>query len=136
MRLLLFILMIMIVGCSSEKVEKPDAITKADLILKQSEIGIMNAEVVSQKSDSATRVYVVQQINKISALSKVKTLVKETFIEKLIYKTDTLFIETKKNFWGKSKVSAVKKEGQSEVVDTTTTLIDTTQTVIDTLNQN
>jgi hypothetical protein len=94
-----------------------------DSVIENSKIGLDSAAIVSVKSDSVTKEKVTKVINNIQYLTreveKYKeielTLRKTVATEKIIYKTDTVFIEKKKNFWGKEKTNTTVKS--DSVVD-------------------
>lgn len=127
MRVLLF-LSLFIISCTSNNIYESNTETlgKVDSIINQSNEGIADAEIISTKSDSATKVYVIKKVQELKYLNTLKKIQQVSVIEKIITKTDTVYIETKKNFWGKSKVSKMvsKDENFKEAYDTLTTSID------------
>jgi hypothetical protein len=66
-------------------------------------------------------------VNKYRDISKNEVLA----TEKIIYKIDTVYIETKKNFWGKEKTNTVVKS-DSSITEKTDTI--TKQVVVDSLS--
>lgn len=128
MRVLLF-LSLFIISCTSNNVHESNTETldKVDSIINQSNEGIVDAEIIAAKSDSATKIYVIKKVQELKYLNNLKKIKQVSVIEKIMIKTDTVYIETKKNFWGKSKVSKMisKDENFKEAYDTLTTSIDT-----------
>lgn len=106
--------------------------TKTDTLLLESDMVIKNAETSSKKIDSVTNETSEKLNDNIEVLNntinnyKIQTQkIKSVSIkEKIIYRVDTIFIETKKNFWGKTKksVSSVSDSSvnQNESVSDTT----------------
>lgn len=103
---------------------------EADKVLEDSQKHFDTAIVVYHQSDSVAKERVVQIVKEISYLNveveKYKDVLKNQTVatEKIIYKVDTVYIETKKNFWGKEKTNTTIKS-DSLVTEK-----------IDTLNQN
>ena len=127
----LLIVCLLLAGCGTQtetEVEAPKATSTADL-LNTSDSVIANAERSSQILDSVTTVTTEKVHNNIKVLTntitnyetKIKAATKTITVEKVIH--DTVYIETKKSFWGKTKTNVTTKSdstiGQSEIVDTT-----------------
>ncbi len=127
----LLIVCLLLAGCGTQtetEVEAPKATSTADL-LNTSDSVIANAERSSQILDSVTTVTTEKVHDNIKVLTntitnyetKIKAATKTITVEKVIH--DTVYIETKKSFWGKTKTNVTTKSdstiGQSEVVDTT-----------------
>lgn len=130
MKKLLTILVILFVSCSSKETVK-DVPVVLDTLISKSQLSIDSAVKINYKSDSTTKIFVVKKVKEISYLQNLVKAYEQKFNTiktsevQTIYKVDTVYIETKKNFWGKSKVSTSKKEGQPDIIDTTKTVIDT-----------
>ena len=129
----LLIVCLLLAGCGTQtetEVEAPKTTSTADL-LNTSDSVIANAERSSQILDSVTTVTTEKVHDNIKVLTntitnyetqiKTATKTKTITVEKVIH--DTVYIETKKSFWGKTKTNVTTKSdstiGQSEVVDTT-----------------
>lgn len=103
---------------------------EADTVLENSQKHFDTAMAVYHQSDSAAKEKVVKIVKEINYLNheveKYKEVIKASTVasEKIIYKVDTIYIETKKNFWGKEKTNTTIKS-DSLVTEK-----------IDTLNQN
>ena len=106
--------------------------TKTDTLLFESDIVIKKAELSSKKIDSVTNETSEKLNDNIDVLNstinnykiqaqKIKSV---SIKEKIIYKVDTVFIETKKNFWGKTKKSVSSVSDSS--VNQTESVSDTT----------
>lgn len=128
-------------SCSNSEVE-PEII-EVDSVLLNSEQHLITSDSIQKKSDSTTKAQVIKVIREFKYLTneveKFKTErvqlmnVQNLTTEKIIYRIDTVYIETKKNFWGKEKTSTSVKSDSS-----TTTNVDsiiTTSEKIDTLLQ-
>jgi hypothetical protein len=95
--------------------------SKIDSIIEKSKNNFEVAALVSNKSDSATNKTIYKIIKEIGYLTtevnnykKINLLSKEVVsTEKIIYKIDTVYIETKKNFWGKEKTKTSVKSDSS-----------------------
>ena len=123
MKKLLPIFILFLISCKSDVEEIVLEPLVLDSVIENSKIGLDSAAIVSVKSDSVTKEKVTKVINNIQYLTreveKYKeielTLRKTVATEKIIYKTDTVFIEKKKNFWGKEKTNTTVKS--DSVVD-------------------
>jgi hypothetical protein len=131
------------VSCTSKK---PEAVTeepsKADSILEISRDHFDSAVVVSKKSDSAASKTIYKIIKEIGFLTnvvekykQVEQLKKQTLSsERIVYITDTVYIETKKNFWGKEKVKTSVKSDSSVEFSIDSNITESIE--IDTLQKN
>jgi hypothetical protein len=129
MKKLLFILAIFCVGCSNEQfsVEVPST---ADIALQKSAESVASAHRVSVKSDIATKKQITKVVFKIKYLTneivKFKTerltLISQLSTVKEKVRIDTVYIEKKKNFWGKEKTNTTVKSDSlvNEKIDSTT----------------
>jgi hypothetical protein len=143
MKKLVLILGLFLFSCNNQEefVVEP---VEVDSVLIKSQQNLVTSDSVQKKSDSTTKEQVIKVIRDFKILTnevmKYKTervqlmSLQNVSTEKIIYKIDTVYIETKKNFWGKEKTSTSVKSDSS-----TTTLIDSTINLsekIDTLNLN
>jgi hypothetical protein len=128
MRKLLLLSALFLFSCKDEGYEIVDEkITEADNILENSQKHFDTAVIVYNQSDSAAKEQVVKIVKEISYLNteveKYKEVLKNQTIatEKIVYKIDTVYIETKKNFWGKEKTNTTIKSDSiiTEKTDTT-----------------
>ena len=84
---------------------------EVDNILENSQKHFDTAVIVYKQSDSVAKEQVVKIVKEISYLNteveKYKEVLSKQTIatEKIVYKIDTVYIETKKNFWGKEKTN-------------------------------
>ena len=122
-----------LISCGTNE-PKESVPTKTDTLLEQSDIVIKNAEGSAKKIDSVTNVTSEKLNNNIEVLTKTidnykveSQKIKTTIKEKIVYKTDTVFIETKKNFWGKTK---------KNVTTTSDSSVNLSESVSDTLINN
>lgn len=105
MRLIAFILLIVITGCSNNEIINDNVIADASVdtasveyLLDKSNNNLHKAEICLKKSDSTAEKIVEHKIYEKQLL---KQLAKQT---NTIVIKDTVYIETSKNFWGKKKV--------------------------------
>jgi hypothetical protein len=115
-----------------------------DTLLLNSEKNLLTVDTLDKKTDSITKDKVVKIVTEIKFLNKevekfrTEKLTLENKLkvvsEKVIYRIDTVFIETQKNFWGKKKtVTSVNSDSLvSEKLDST----EISSEKIDTLNHN
>ena len=109
---------LVIAGCSSEKVVDPIEvkIAEADSIIAHSQEVIEQAFIVNEKADSTVRVDVSKVVNEIKAMNlEVQNLKAIQKIEKV--RIDTVYIETKKNFWGKEKTKTTVVSDSTVIID-------------------
>lgn len=141
MRKIILLISLFLFSCSQNEnlIENENT---TDTILLNSEKNLQVADTVSQKSDSLTKGKVNNIIKQIIYLSyeveKYKTekltLEKQLKVvnEKVIYRVDTVFIETQKNFWGKKKTTTTVNS-DSSVIESLDSLQSSSEK-IDTLN--
>ena len=129
MKKLLFILAILSVGCSNQEIGI-EAVSTADIALQKSAESVASAHQVSVKSDIATKKQITKVVFKIKYLTneivKFKTerltLINQLSTVKEKVRIDTVYIEKKKNFWGKEKTNTTVKSDSlvNEKIDSTT----------------
>ena len=138
------LLLFLFVSCNNPKndLQWEDINDKSDSVLMKSNKDILDADTIQRKSDSSTKVKVFKVVTQIKYLTKEVEKFKTERInlmnelklskENVIVRIDTVFIETKKNFWGKEKTSInVTSETKStEIIDS----VLSEKKVIDTLN--
>lgn len=112
---ILGLLILLIVGCSSPEIENEDSYEKIDSIIHNSEINIIRSDSVNRESEKVITQKVNQTVAKIENLEEEVKVAKSTV--RTVTKIDTVYIETKKNFWGKTKVNTTIKSDSTEVVD-------------------
>jgi len=117
----------LLVGCTTNT-EAPE-VTNTDSLIAVSDSVAASAAHSNQVLDSVTTVTAEKVTDNIQVLTntitnyetKIKAATKTITVEKVI--RDTVYIETKKSFWGKTKKSITTTSDssidQSEVVDTT-----------------
>jgi hypothetical protein len=130
MKKLLFALAILSIGCSNEQVSV-EVPSTADIALQKSVESVASAHQVSIKSDVATKKQITKVVFKIKYLTneivKFKTerltLINQLSTVKEKVRIDTVYIEKKKNFWGKEKTNTTVKSDSlvNESIDSTTT---------------
>jgi hypothetical protein len=130
MKKLLFALALLSIGCSDEQA-LVDTPSTADIALQKSAESVASAHQVSIKSDIATKKQITKVVFKIKYLTneivKFKTerltLISQLSTVKEKVRIDTVYIEKKKNFWGKEKTNTTVKSDSlvNEKIDSTTT---------------
>jgi|LauGreDrversion4_2_1035121.scaffolds.fasta_scaffold79067_3 hypothetical protein len=136
MRKLLFLIVFFTACVDSSNTNMMDT-SSIDSILINSKNNLDTAIIVNTKSDSITKETIVKVVKEIKFLTNEVEKYKEINLltsqkvatEKIIYRVDTIYIETKKNFWGKEKTSTSVKSDSiiNEKIDTTIkSVIDTT----------
>ena len=128
MKQTLAIAIMFLFSCTNQEseivIEKADAV---DSLIEQSNKNLDSVQIIDHKSDSVTKEQVVKIVKEISYLNheveKYKEVLSKQTIatEKIVYKIDTVYIETKKNFWGKEKTNTTVKSDSviTEKIDTT-----------------
>lgn len=139
--IILFIVFLLIsCGNKEDNKIKNETVAIVDSTIVNSRNHIMESDTVQKKSDSITHEKVVKVITKIKYLTKFVEklkieklqLSKELKISKQNVRIDTVFIETKKSFWGREKKTITTKS-DSQDVET----IDSSSTkVLDTIAKN
>ena len=139
--IILFIVFLLIsCGNKEDNKIKNETVAIVDSTIVNSRNHIMESDTVQKKSDSITHEKVVKVITNIKYLTKTVEklkfeklqLSKELKISKQNVRIDTVFIETKKSFWGREKKTITTKS-DSQDVET----IDSSSTkVLDTITKN
>lgn len=131
MRRLLFLSVLFLFSCKNKEQEIISSqIIEADIVLENSQKHFDTAVLVYRQADSAAKKQVTKIVKEIVDLNNKiemydQVLKSQKVVnEKVIYRIDTVYIETKKNFWGKEKTNTLVKS-DSLVTEKT-----------DTLNQN
>jgi len=129
MKKLLFILAVLFASCSNGEIGV-EAPSTADIALQKSAESVASAHQVSIKSDIATKKQITKVVFRIKYLTneivKFKTerltLINQLSTVKEKVRIDTVYIEKKKNFWGKEKTSTTVKTDSlvNEKIDSTT----------------
>lgn len=144
MKKFILFLFVLFVSCNNSEIKSTVTVNdkKIDSLLINSGKNLQSADTIQKKSDSTTKLKVVKVITQIKYLTKEVEKFKTERItlmnqlrlakESVIIRIDTVFVETKKNFWGKEKTSVnTKSETKTnEIIDSTLLK----KEVIDTLN--
>jgi hypothetical protein len=123
MRTLSIILFLFITSCSPNETTPTNQASETDSILAKSQSIISEATTISEKSDSVTQRDVTRIVYKIKVLRdtvKAYQIERSVILNKLkttkeIVRIDTVYIEKKKNFWGKEKTNVTVKSDSSVV---------------------
>jgi hypothetical protein len=119
---ILSLLLLLAIGCSSPQIENEKTYEKIDSIIHNSEVNIIRSDSVNRESEKSVAKKVDQTVHKIEGLKEeVSVLKQEIEVSKMavktVYKIDIIYIETKKNFWGKSKTNTTIISDSTEVID-------------------
>jgi len=141
MKKILLIMFILFISCSSKETNtiKDKLISDSDSMIVNSSNNIMVSDTVQRVSDSITQDKVVKVITNIKYLTntveklKIEKLLlsKELTVSKQNVRVDTVFIETKKSFWGKEKKTIKTKSDTIDIKKIDSTTI---QKKLDTIN--
>ena len=126
----LFILFLLFIGCSGPTNENNSIdlqIQYVDSAISQSQKMFVILDSASKETDSIISFKVKKTTDKISSLEKQIDSYKTNTLqlmstEKIVYRIDTVYIETKKNFWGKEKTSTKVKSDSSIITNEDTLL--------------
>jgi predicted nucleic-acid-binding protein len=110
MRILSLLLLLLTISCSSPKIKNEKTYEKIDSIIQNSEVNIIRSDSVNRESEKSVVKKIGQTVNKIEGLKEEVSILKQEvetakMMVKTVYKIDTVYIETKKNFWGKEKTN-------------------------------
>lgn len=141
MRNILLLLLTLVVSCNEPISVNLESVETSDSVLYQSDKNLMVADTITKLSDSSTKEKIILVVSEIKYLTKeiekfktervtLESKLKETS-ERIIYRIDTVYIETKKNFWGKEKTN-ISTKSDSTIQINSDTLVNTSQS-IDTL---
>ncbi|MEN9302231.1 MAG: hypothetical protein RL264_660 [Bacteroidota bacterium] len=137
------ILFSLLLSCS-QKIENESTQQVPDTLILNSEKHLLTVDTLGKKADSITKDKVIKIVTEIKYLNKevekfkTEKLTLENKLkvvsEKIIYRIDTVFIETQKNFWGKKKTVTTVNSDSSilEKLDSS----ELSSEKIDTLNIN
>lgn len=122
MRILISIIFLLLVGCSSNNPSIENKYEKTDSIINSSKKTIFTSDSIIRKTDKVISEKIEKTAGEIKSLnSALNGLQQELKLSKLAVKTitkiDTVYIETKKNFWGKTKTNTTIKSDSTQIVD-------------------
>ena len=128
--IILFIVFLLIsCGNKEDNKIKNESTVIADSAIVNSQNNIMVYDTVQKKSDSITHEKVVKVITDIKYLTNIveKLKIEKLQLSKQKVRVDTVFIETKKSFWGREKKTITTKSDSQDIetIDSTTTISDT-----------
>jgi ABC-type phosphate/phosphonate transport system substrate-binding protein len=118
MKGLFFLCILFILGCSSESVVVIESrqVVEADSVIAHSERVVNESFVVTKKVDSVVKHDIVKVFDELhQAKEQINSLRSVQKIEKV--RIDTVYIETKKNFWGKEKTKTTVVSDSIVIVD-------------------
>ena len=138
------LLLSFLVSCSQNIENKNSEQQVVDTLLLNSEKNLLTVDSLDKRTDSITKDKVFKIVTEIKYLNKevekfrTEKLTLENKLkvvsEKVIYRIDTVFIETQKNFWGKKKTVTTINSDSSIVENLDSSKVSVEK--IDTLNNN
>jgi hypothetical protein len=135
MKKFLFLLTLLLLSCNTNQSNDDKYLidTTSDSIIIESNKSILMSDTLNKLSDSITHEKVVKVITNIKYLTKTVeklkieklNLIKELKYSKENVRIDTVFVETKKSFWGKEKKTITTKTNSqdTESIDSTSTKV-------------
>lgn len=143
MRNIVFLISFFLFSCNENKTDETvESPSITDSVLIKSQSNLIQSDSIQKKSDSTTKEQVIKVIRDFQILTNEITKYKterltlmnqiQLTTEKIVYRIDTVYIETKKNFWGKEKTQTSVKSDSSITIgyDSSTN----NKNIIDTLN--
>ena len=131
MRNIILFTVFLLISCGNKEDNKikNESTVIADSAIVNSQNNIMVYDTVQKKSDSVTHEKVVKVITDIKYLTNIveKLKIEKLQLSKQKVRIDTVFIETKKSFWGREKKTITTKSDSQDIetIDSTTTISDT-----------
>ena len=120
----------LLVSCGNNEtktIKTPD--NNFDSIIIKSMNNIKVSDTIQRKSDSITQEKIVKVITNIKYLTNTvkKLKIEKLQLSKQKVRIDTVFIETKKSFWGREKKTITTKSDSQDIetIDSTTIISDT-----------
>jgi hypothetical protein len=127
MRNIILFTVFLLISCGNKEDNKikNESTVIADSAIVNSQNNIMVYDTVQKKSDSITHEKVVKVITDIKYLTNIveKLKIEKLQLSKQKVRIDTVFIETKKSFWGREKKTITTKSDSQDIetIDSTTT---------------
>ena len=131
MRNIILFTVFLLISCGNKEDNKikNESTVIADSAIVNSQNNIMVYDTVQKKSDSITHEKVVKVMTDIQYLTNTveKLKIEKLKLSKQNVRIDTVFIETKKSFWGREKKTITTKSDSQDIetIDSTTTISDT-----------
>ena len=131
MRNIILFTVFLLISCGNKEDNKikNETIVIADSTIVNSRNHIMESDTIQRKSDSITQEKIVKVITNIKYLNNTvkKLKIEKLQLSKQKVRIDTVFIETKKSFWGREKKTITTKSDSQDIetIDSTTTISDT-----------
>jgi hypothetical protein len=120
----------LLVSCGNNEtktIKTPDNNVDSTIIKSMNNIKV--SDTIQRKSDSITQEKIVKVITNIKYLTNTvkKLKIEKLQLSKQKVRVDTVFIETKKSFWGREKKTITTKSDSQDIetIDSTTTISDT-----------
>lgn len=143
MRNIVFLISFFLFSCNEKKTEETiETNSITDSVLIKSQSNLIQSDSIQKKSDSTTKEQVIKVIRDFKILTNEITKYKterltlmnqlQMTTEKIVYRIDTVYIETKRNFWGKEKTQTSVKSDSSITIGYDS--ITNNKNIIDTLN--
>lgn len=114
MKKVFFILGLFILSCNTSEIEQHKS-NQTDSVLFKNQKNLIQSDSIQKKSDSTTQKKVIKIVKQITFLTKEveKYKIERIFLirelnvakENVKVRVDTVFVEIKKNFWGKERTN-------------------------------
>lgn len=116
--------MSLVASCSSHQIKTETNYEKADSIIQSSKATVIKSDSIDRRSEKAINKKITQTVFKIKTLENEIIIVKGALDQAtknptVIRVVDTVYIERKKNFWGKEKTTVTINSDSTSVADTT-----------------
>lgn len=123
---LVTVMLLILLGLSCSRPEKHEdvSVVVVDSVVYKSQENLKQSEAVQHKSDSIIHVKIEKKVKEIRALNNLVSklseprpamiMIPDTIVEqKIEYRTDTVYVEIQKNFWGRKKMKMYRKVDSS-----------------------
>lgn len=115
MKLLYISALLLLVGCTFDQTKIESSYEKVDSIIQESKINLIKSDSINRESEKAIAEKVSETLTEMRGLREEARVAKMAV--KTVIKVDTVYVETKKNFWGKTKTNTTIKSDSTETVD-------------------
>lgn len=119
MKHLYLVAILLVLSCSSKQTKEVVDYNQVDSIINSSQNTIVKNDSIHKESEKVITKTVQQVVSEIQTLKEEAKIAKGKTTVLTITKIDTVYIEKKKNFWGKEKTAVTVKSDSSAVEDST-----------------
>lgn len=124
MKVLYAIFVLLVVGCSNKQTETETNYEKVDSILNSSKTTLIKSDSITKRSEAIIAKKIDRTVAKIQDLKEEATEAKNALntaskVVKVIRVVDTVYIEKRRNFWGREKEKVTTVSDSTLVEDST-----------------